>query len=108
VSRPGSSLSFEYVGDMAGRGPDGICLDADGNVWVANAIAPECVLVAEGGEVQQVVATSDNCYACMLGGSDGRDLHMVTASSSHSGTVTAERTGKIEMARAPAAGAGCP
>jgi sugar lactone lactonase YvrE len=108
IAADGSLTNRRVWADMAGRGPDGICLDADGNVWVANAIAPECVLVAEGGEVQQVVATSDNCYACMLGGSDGRDLHMVTASSSHSGTVTAERTGKIEMARAPAAGAGCP
>ena len=93
---------------MTGRAPDGICLDADGNVWVANAIAPECVLVAEGGEVLQVVTTSDNCYACMLGGADGRDLHMVTASSSHSEIVSVERSGKIETCRAPAAAAGWP
>ena len=30
------------------RAPDGICLDADGHVWIANAIAPECVLFAPG------------------------------------------------------------
>ena len=33
------------------RAPDGICLDANGHVWFANAIAPECLLVAPGGDV---------------------------------------------------------
>ena len=88
------------------RAPDGICLDADGNIWVANALAPECVLFAPGGEALQVVTTSQNCFACMLGGEDGRTLHMVTAQSSHHATVSAHRTGKIEVlgVAAPAAG----
>ena len=36
---------------VPGVAPDGICLDANGQVWVANAIGPEVVLVAEGGEL---------------------------------------------------------
>jgi sugar lactone lactonase YvrE len=90
------------------RAPDGICLDADGNVWVANALAPECVLFAPGGEVLATVATSQNCYACMLGGEDGRDLFMVTASSSDHGEASAARSGRIETTRAPSPGAGWP
>ena len=35
--------------------PDGICLCADGSVWVANALAAECLRVAEGGEVLERV-----------------------------------------------------
>ena len=108
IGDDGSLSNRRVWAQVPGRAPDGICLDADGNVWLANAIAPECVLVAEGGEVLQVVQTSDNCYACMLGGADGRDLHMVTASSSHSEIVSVERSGKIETCRAPAAGAGRP
>ena len=64
------------------RAPDGICLDANGHVWVANAIESECVLVAEGGEILQTVETSQPCFACMLGGDDGRTLFMMTAQSS--------------------------
>ena len=90
------------------RAPDGICLDADGNIWVANAVAPECVLIAPGGEVLQVVATSQNCYACMLGGDDGRDLYAVTALTSHHDVAAVERTGKIETARVKTPGAGWP
>ena len=47
---------------------DGIALDADGNVWVANPLAPECFLVGEGGKVLEIVRTEMPCYACMLGG----------------------------------------
>lgn len=108
IEDDGSLTNRRVWAEVPGRAPDGICLDADGNVWLANAIAPECVLVAPGGEVLQVVQTSDNCYACMLGGDDGRDLHMITATSSHSEIVAVERSGKIETARAPAARAGRP
>ena len=90
------------------RAPDGICLDANGNIWVANALAPECVLFAPGGEELQVVSASQNCYACMLGGVDGRDLHLVTAPSSHHATVSLERAGKIETCRVEVPGAGWP
>ena len=46
------SLSNRRVWARVGlRAPDGICLDENGNVWVANALAPECVLVAPGGEI---------------------------------------------------------
>jgi sugar lactone lactonase YvrE len=61
------------------RVPDGIALDAKGNIWIANPIAPECALIAQGGEVVHVINTDQPCYACMLGGDDGRSLFMLTA-----------------------------
>jgi sugar lactone lactonase YvrE len=64
---------------LAPRLPDGIALDAEGCIWVANPMAPECVRVAEGGAVREVIATDQPCYACMLGGDDGRTLFMLTA-----------------------------
>src|SRR6185369_13234034 len=64
------------------RVPDGIALDAAGAIWVANPIAPECVRIAEGGEVKEVIETGAPCYACMLGGEDGKTLFMLTASGS--------------------------
>ena len=90
------------------RAPDGICLDANGNVWVANALAAECVLFAPGGEILATVQTSQNCYACMLGGIDGLDLFIMTAQSSSKHEVSVVRTGKIELARVDVPGAGWP
>ena len=104
-----SSLSNRRVWAAVGmRAPDGICLDENGNVWVANALAAECVLVGEGGEILQTVETSQPCFACMLGGDDGRTLHMVTAQSSDKRAASVQATGKIEVVRVDAASAGCP
>jgi sugar lactone lactonase YvrE len=61
------------------RVPDGIALDSAGAIWIANARAPECVRTASGGAVVETIATSQNCFACMLGGDDGKTLFMMTA-----------------------------
>jgi len=106
---PDGSLSNRRVWATLGmRAPDGICLDADGNVWVANAIAPECVLVAPGGAIVSTVRTSQPCFACMLGGPDRRTLYMMTAPSSAAAVVSVARRGLIEFADVATAGAGWP
>jgi len=90
------------------RLPDGICLDAEGAVWVANPIAPECARIAEGGEVLEVIETGQPCYACMLGGETGRSLFMLTAPSSLPSQVAAKPLGKILVAEVDAPHAGLP
>ena len=106
---PDGSLSNRRVWALLGRrAPDGICLDADGHVWVANAIAPECVLVAPGGEVIATVETSQPCFACMLGGPQRRVLFMMTAPSSMAEIVSASRQGRIESTEVAVAGVGSP
>src|SRR6201995_5559480 len=52
--------------------PDGICADRDGAIWVANALAKECLRVGEGGKILERVETAMNAFACTLGGTDGR------------------------------------
>lgn len=105
----GGQLSNRRVwAELGMYAPDGICLDANKNVWVANALAHECVLFAQGGERLKTIETSQNCYACMLGGDDGRDLFMMTAQDSNHTVVSAQRTGKIETTRVEVPGAGWP
>lgn len=79
--------------------PDGICADEDGTVWVANALAPAVVRVREGGEVLDTVTTTQNAYACALGGPDGRTLFAMTAPSSEPGDVADVRLAAVETAR---------
>lgn len=88
--------------------PDGIALDANGNIWVANPIAPQCVLIAKGGKVVETIDTGAPCYACMLGGEDGRTLFMLTASSSNSHEAAAKPTGALVVAKVDAGRAGRP
>ncbi len=93
---------------LTGVAPDGICLCADGTVWVANALGAECVRVAEGGEVLERVTTSMNCFACMLGDDDRRTLYLVTAADSNATVARASRNGAIEKVRTTVPGAGLP
>lgn len=88
--------------------PDGICLDAGGRVWVSNAIASECLLVAEGGVVVDRVATSQTCFACMLGGSGGNTLYMMTSPTSTESVVSTSRSARIEQAEVEVGRAGLP
>jgi sugar lactone lactonase YvrE len=59
--------------------PDGICADAEGAIWVATVPGQQCMRVREGGEVLRTVATDRGCFACMLGGEDGRTLFIAAA-----------------------------
>ncbi len=75
---------------------------------MANAIAPECLLVAEGGEIVSRVRTTQTCFACMLGGADRRTLYMMTAPTSTESVASTTRAGRIEQARVEVGGAGWP
>ncbi|HEY2359246.1 MAG TPA: SMP-30/gluconolactonase/LRE family protein [Phenylobacterium sp.] len=88
--------------------PDGICLDAAGAIWVANPIAPQCVRIAKGGEVLETIETGQPCYACMLGGDDGKTLFMAVCDSSDHVQASAKQTGRILVATVDSPRAGLP
>ena len=60
-----------------GSAPDGICADAEGAIWYASVPGQRCTRVAAGGEVLETVEADRGCFACMLGGDDGRTLYIV-------------------------------
>ena len=60
--------------------PDGICLDAEGALWIALPYAGQVVRVAKGGKIlDRAQPTSDAPVACTLGGASRRTLFVVTA-----------------------------
>ncbi|MGZ5952521.1 MAG: SMP-30/gluconolactonase/LRE family protein [Isosphaeraceae bacterium] len=83
---------------------DGICLDAQGAIWCSGVSGgqPECLRVREGGEVLQRIVHDAACFACMLGGADGKTLFLMNAEwrgVERMGELFQSRTGKIEMVR---------
>lgn len=89
--------------------PDGICLDAEGAVWIANPLAPQCIRIAEGGAVLETVETGGlPCYACMLGGPEGKHLFMLVAPSSDATVAAQAPLGKVLVAEVDVARAGWP
>jgi sugar lactone lactonase YvrE len=89
--------------------PDGICLDAEGCVWVASCFANAVLRVREGGAiVDRVPIDGAQAYACVLGGEDRRDLFVCCAPHHHPAQTIPARGGRIEVARVAVAGAGNP
>ena len=95
---------------VRGAVPDGICLDADGAVWMASPTSHQVLRVAEGGEVLAEIRTSDERqpFACMLGGDDRRTLFVCTALTSEPAPARAARAGRIEAVAVDVPGAGLP
>jgi sugar lactone lactonase YvrE len=103
-------LSRQQVWAELGEGvPDGICMDVEGAVWYADVPNKRCVRVREGGEVLQTVELDRGCFACMLGGEDGKTLFMMAAEwHGMDNMVGAPRTGQVVTGKAPAPHAGKP
>jgi sugar lactone lactonase YvrE len=76
---PDGTLSDRRVWAQLEHAPDGICVDAQGAAWIATVPGQCCMRVAEGGEVLETVPADRGCFACMLGGSDGRTLYIAAA-----------------------------
>ena len=88
--------------------PDGICLDAEGAVWVSDARGPHVIRVLPGGRIAQTIDAGErNTYACMLGGPDRRTLFVLTNTGSGP-AMAAKSDGRIEIARVEVPGAGLP
>lgn len=75
--------------------PDGCDLDAEGGMWFADALGQQVVRVVEGGEITHKVPTGDGCYACVLGGDDGRTLFALCAPGSAPHEVEGKAAGSI-------------
>jgi sugar lactone lactonase YvrE len=109
IAADGSLSNRRVWAELPGGHPDGICLDAEGAVWYGDVPAKRCVRVREGGAVLQAIKLDRGCFACALGGPDGRTLFMMAADwGSAAGMGSGERTGQVLTMEAPAAGAGWP
>jgi sugar lactone lactonase YvrE len=101
-----------------GVGPDGICMDADGAIWVDVGEFGDNLVgrVREGREVLDQVKLDMACFACMLGGENRDTLFMLAAdwrmsegfAENIARLTEGPRTGQVLTAPAPAPGVGWP
>lgn len=97
---------FAQLGDQV---PDGICLDAEGCVWVTLPYGQCAVRVRDGGEIVDRVDIPDaKPFACVLGGADRRTLYLCCAPHHDRLETTRLRGGRIDAVRVAVAGAGAP
>lgn len=95
--------------EVPGKAPDGCALDADGGIWMADAIGGGgCHRVTEGGEITHVVTAGQPVLACALGGPDRRTLFLVTAPAHGEDVCAGKGLGRIETVGVDVPGAGWP
>ena len=109
IAADGGLSNRRVWADLDDGAPDGICLDADGAVWYAGVPNKRCVRVREGGEVLRTIDLDRGCFACMLGGVDGRTLFLVAREwRGPASMADGTRTGEVLTVAAPAPRAGRP
>ncbi len=104
VAADGTLSQRRVFAALPGRAPDGICIDHEGAIWVADAASNSCVRVKDGGEITETVTTEQRCYACALGGPDGRTLFLCTAEGYDPASM-AKHTAAIERTQVDVPGA---
>ncbi len=97
VNDDGSLANPRIWADLRPNVADGICLDAEGAVWVADPVHRGVMRVKEGAGAVDWVSTGDQrAIACVLGGDDGRTLFICTSRSTNRERAIEQRAGRIE------------
>lgn len=92
--------------------PDGICLDAEGGVWVAMTLARTFERIVEGGGKGEVTDRIDmgdrTAIACTLGGPQRRTLFLLSSTDAYPQRLIGTKQSRVEAMTVDVPGAGLP
>ena len=89
--------------------PDGVCLDRNGDAWVALFSEDAFVRVTPSGDIAERIPTPGRrAIACCLGGRDRRTLFCITAVTTHEDLMQGRSVSRIEATEVDVPGAGAP
>ncbi len=108
IGANGALSNRRVFADTAPAVPDGICLDAEGAIWIASPTTNEIVRFKEGGAVTHRIATGRMAIACMLGGGDRNTLYVLTSESTDPDECRRFKSARIEAVAMDVPGAGLP
>jgi sugar lactone lactonase YvrE len=109
VGKDGALSHRRTVAELGDILPDGICLDAEGAVWVASPNSKQVVRVTSSGKIDSRISTGERgAYACMLGGNDRKTLYVATGGVFEFGKTLPKQPAGIESVRVSVPGDGIP
>ncbi len=109
VASDGMLSNRRLFADLGEYGPDGICLDQEGAIWVSAFNHGIFMRVLEGGTITHRIDRSDrHAVACQLGGSDGHTLFCLTCEGSWEEICAGKSRARVEVASVDIPGAGSP
>lgn len=109
IAKDGSLSDRRIFADLDEYTPDGICLDAEGAIWVSAFENGVFIRVLEGGEITHTVdAGGRRAVACNLGGTDGKTLYCLMYAGDMGDISKGKRNALIETTRVDVGAAGSP
>lgn len=109
IGSDGSLSGRRIFADGLDGPPDGICLDAEGGVWVAMTLAHAFVRIVGGGEVTERIDMVDRvAIACTLGGPERRMLFLLSSTDAYPQRLIGTKQSRLDAVAVDVPGAGLP
>ena len=109
IGRRGTLSDRRVFADLGAYGPDGICLDQDGAVWVGAFYQSDFLRVTEGGTISHRIHVGNaRAVACTLGGEDMRTLFLLTCEGTWEEIRSGQARARVEVTKVDVPGTGSP
>ena len=109
IAEDGSLSKRRVFAQFTEETPDGICLDAEGAVWISSFESGEFVRVKDGGTItDRIPVPGKRAVACALGGPGRQTLFLLTAETTIEELAQGKSIGRVETVQVDVPGAGLP